>query len=122
MQEVKDIGIIFAMKGTTLQYKTVKAGESRVVFYYKIPNDYVGFIYELANSWYPDTHLGWEIDHQPIETLEREIAPLDKPKIIDPPLVVEEEIKFTAYNDDYRDHRFGVFCDGILHLRRSLYG
>jgi hypothetical protein len=36
--------------------------------------------------------------------------------------VVEDEIKFTAYNQDNKDWWFGVFCDGTLHLRRDLIG
>lgn len=122
MQKVDTTGLIFSMKGSPFQGKLIEAGESGVVFYYKIPDDYVGFIYELANSRHPRTYLGWEIDHYPIEALEREIAPLDRPKQIYPPIVVENEIKFTAYNEDTQDLWFGVFCDGILHLRRDLIG
>lgn len=118
--KLKNTGLIFAIKGSPFQSKLVKAGESGVVFYYKIPNDYVGFLYELANTREPNTWLGFEIDHHPIETLQREIAPLDRPKQIYPPIVVEDEIKFTAYNEDDKDWWFGVFCDGILHLRRDL--
>ncbi|GAJ11498.1 unnamed protein product, partial [marine sediment metagenome] len=42
MQKVDTTGLIFSMKGSSFQGKLVKAGESGVVFYYKIPNDYVG--------------------------------------------------------------------------------
>jgi len=118
--KVDTTGLIFSMKGSPFQGKLIKAGESGVVFYYKIPNDYVGFLMELANSWHLNTYLGFEIDYQPIEALEREIAPLDRPKQLYPPIVVENEIKFTAYNQDTKNWWFGVFCDGILHLRRDL--
>ena len=58
MQKVDSTGLIFSMKGSPFQSKLVKAGESGVVFYYKIPNDYVGFLMEISNSWYPNTWLG----------------------------------------------------------------
>lgn len=106
--------IPFSVHGSPYQYRKVEAGKSAVVYEYKLPSDYVGFIYDLALNRYAKTYLGWEIDNSMVEQIERPIGEFKKPKIFDPPYFVEKQIKFTAYNNDSKARVFEVLCDGIL--------
>lgn len=108
------MSIPFSVYGSPYQYKKVEAGQSAVVYEYKLPSDYVGFIYDLALSWYPKTYLGWEIDNEMIEQIERKIGEFKRPRLFDPPYFVENLIKFTAYNNGTEAHQFEILCDGIL--------
>lgn len=106
--------IPFSVHGSPYQYKKVEAGKSAVVYQYDLPSGYVGFMYDLALTRFPNTYLGWEIDNDMVEQLERNIGEFKKPKLFDPPYFVEKQIKFTAYNNDTKTHRFEVLCDGLL--------
>lgn len=106
--------IPFSVYGSPYQYKKVEAGKSAVVYQYDLPSGYVGFMYDLALSWYPRTYLGWEIDNEMIEQIERSIGTFERPKLFDPPYFVENQIKFTAYNNRTKAIRFEVLCDGLL--------
>ena len=108
------MSIPFSVYGSPYQYKKVEAGASAVVYLYNVPSDWVGFLYDLALSWYPKTYLGWEIDNEMIEQIERKFGEFKRPKLFDPPYFVEDQIKFTAYNNGLSTHKFWVLCDGIL--------
>lgn len=108
------MSIPFSVHGSPYQYKKVEAGQSGVVYQYDLPSDYVGFLYDLALSWYPLTYLGWEIDSSMVEQIEHKIGEFKRPKLFDPPYFVENQIKFTAYNNDTKTHIFRVLCDGLL--------
>ncbi|MBA7491908.1 hypothetical protein ES702_02456 [subsurface metagenome] len=106
--------IPFSVHGSPYQYKKVEAGKSAVVYKYDLPSVYVGFMYDLALSWYPKTYLGWEIDNHMVEHIEREIGEFKRPKLFDPPYFFEKQIKFTAYNNSKSAQTFRILCDGIL--------
>lgn len=108
------MSIPFSVYGSPYQYKKVEAGKSGVVYEYKLPSDYVGFIYDLALSWYPQTYLGWEIDNEMIEQIERKFGEFKRPRLFNPPYFVENQIKFTAYNNSSSPQTFRVLCDGLL--------
>jgi len=95
----------------THQYKLVKAKSSDIVFEIIIPRDCIGFIEQVANSWYPDTVLHFIVDDE-AEIVKREIAPINSPKHYDPPIVVKNFIRWVAYNNSEEDHVFEVVCDG----------
>ena len=109
--------IPFSAFGSPYQYREVEAGKSAVVYLYDVPPDWVGFIYDLALSWYRKTYLGWEIDNEMVETIEHRIGDFRRPKVFNPPYLVENQVKFTAYNNDNEAHIFRVRCDGILRQR-----
>ncbi len=108
------MSIPFSVHGSPYQYRKVETGKSAVVYEYKMPSEYVGFIYDIALSWYPKTYLGWEIDNHMIEQIEHNIGEFKRPKVFDPPYKVENLIKFTAYNNSRSTQTFRVLCDGIL--------
>lgn len=98
------------------QYKLVKAGTHDTVYLYRIPLDFTAFIDQVANSWFPNTHIDWFAPTL-VERVERVIGQIDLPKHYDPPLVAQAEIRWVAYNDDSKDHVFQVLCDGTLYQR-----
>ena len=108
------MSIPFSVFYNPYRYKEVEPGKSAVIYQFKLPPEYVGFIYDLWVTWYHNTYLNWEIDNGLVEKIEREIGSLSKPKLFDPPYFVRDLIKFTAYNNDTEDYRFRVLCDGLL--------
>lgn len=107
-------GIPFSVFTTPYQHKTIEAGSSGIVYEFNLPSQYVGFIYDLALSWYRNTYLGWKIDNSMVEQIERQIGEFKRPRLFDPPYFVEKQIKFTAYNNNSKAHIFRVLCDGLL--------
>lgn len=95
----------------THQVKLIKAKSSGIVFEIIMPKSCIGFIEQVANSWYPNTILHFIVDNE-TEVVKREIAPINIPKHYDPPIVVKNFIRWIAYNNSEEDHYFEVLCDG----------
>lgn len=92
----------------------VEPGQSKVVYEFELPSDYVGFIYDLATVRYPNTYIDWEINGEVVERLHRQVGEFERPKVYDPPYFVREKIRFIAYNNDTSAHDFEVLCNGLL--------
>jgi len=107
-------GIPFSVFTTPYQHKTIEAGGSGIVYEFNLPSGYVGFMYDLALSWYPNTYLGWEKDNEMIEQIEHRIGEFKRPKLFDPPYFFEKQMKFTAYNNSKSAQTFRILCDGLL--------
>jgi len=98
--------------GKTHQYAQVNPGEKKKIFEFKIPSGYVGFIYKVAHSWYPDTYLLFRVDGELVEKIEyaREIS---NPIKYDPPIVVKYSIEVWAVNNSSESHYFEFWIDGV---------
>lgn len=98
--------------GTTHQTAEVNAGETKRLFYLKIPSGYVGFIYKIANSWYPNTYLDFIVDGERVErlTMERNIT---NPLEYKPPIVAKHYVEVIVTNNDSDKHYFEFWIDGI---------
>ena len=95
------------------QYKIIEPGKKDIVFEFKIPRDYVAFIEQVANSWFPNTYYIFMVDWEEV-VIEREIAPINLPKVFNPPILAKRIIRWIAYNKDTEPHCFEVLCDGYL--------
>jgi len=98
--------------GTTYQYSEVDSSQKKTIFTFKLPSGYVGFLYKIANSWYPNTYLLLRIDGELFEKIEytREIT---NPLTYDPPIVFKYGIEVTAVNNDSSKHYFEFWIDGV---------
>jgi len=97
------------------QYATVKAGESKTVWFMRNPQPQllVGIITQVANSWYPNTYLEWFIDHYP-KKIEYVIGDVEKPKHFERGIPFHGQVKWVAHNEDTVAHTFEVLCDGFF--------
>lgn len=103
------------------QYKTVAANSSDVVYELYVPrHNMVGVITEVANSWYENTYLEWEIDRLP-KRVEYVIGSVDAPKeFTNKGIPFYERVRWTAYNNDAVEHTFEVLCDGYF-IEKKLF-
>ena len=106
------------------QYMSVPAGESKTVYYFKVPSGKVLFIDRIANNWFTDTKWEFIIDGEMVfSKIEREIAPINQPEKYEPPYLVTGYVKWIMYNNSSSDIIAEVFCDGSLyncHTRKLL--
>jgi hypothetical protein len=102
------------------QFKNVPSGKKDTVFSLNIPQDTVGIITTVANSWFVNTSLEWKVDDRLVEhvAIQRVVAPLSNPLQVRIP--VEDTIEWTAINDSTDDHVFEVVCNGFL-IDEKLY-
>jgi len=98
--------------GTTHQYAEVNAGEKKTIFRFKIPSGYVGFVYKVANSWYPDTKVLFLVDGELVEVILSE-RPITNPLKLEPPIVVKHEVEAIAVNSGKQKHYFEFWIDGV---------
>lgn len=96
------------------QFKAVDAGKSEIVWHLNIPKPYILFINALGNSWYPNTEYTLYIDGEKVEDIEREVAPINNPVRIDPPIVAFYEVKVIGTNNDKERHMLEFLIDGFL--------
>jgi len=90
----------------------VSAGETAELVNVKIPKPYVGFIYKIANSWYPNTFLKFIIDGELVEILKMR-RDITNPLEYEPPIVVKHSIKVIVVNNSSEDHYFEFWVDGV---------
>ena len=103
------------------QFATIPAGSSRRIYYLQNPQPdlLVGIIKQVANTWYPHTHLEWFTDYSP-KRVEYVIGEVEHPKEFEEGIPFRYEVEWIAYNDDITGHTFEVLCDGYF-IARDTY-
>ena len=101
----------FSEFGNISQSKTVQAGETAEIFNLEIPKNYIGFLYYLANDYFP-LKLNIDGEEVPIEEI---IAPINSPKLFDPPFVINKFIKVSAKNETAEPKTISFYADGIAY-------
>lgn len=96
------------------QFKNVPAGQKDTVFSINIPQDEIGIITTVGNSWFVDTSLEWKVDDRLVEhvPIQRKVAPITNPMQVRIP--VEDTIEWIANNTSTNDYVFEVLCNGFL--------
>lgn len=93
----------------------VLPGQEVQLFFFKVPKDYLVFIYKIANTWHPNTALDFKVDWERVELIERENTGLE----YKPPIVARHVIEVTAINKDTAEHVLEFWIDGIaLNLKK----
>lgn len=97
------------------QYTTVANGETKQIYYYKIPEGYVGFIESVGTLWVLNSKLVWLIDNENVETndIERGINTPNIPQKFSPPIVARYSIEFQLINNSGSSMVMEVLCDGM---------
>ena len=103
--------IKFSKFGSILQEETLEVGEEKIVFSLKMPDNYVGFLYYLANNSFP---LELNIDGEKIN-VKGIIAPINSPKYFNPPFVVNKSIEVKAINKDKQGKKISFYADGTAY-------
>lgn len=111
------------------QFGTVPNGQNAVVYRLETPTpETVGIITEVANAWFPNTYLEWEIDRE-VKTVEYVIGEVEQPKEYFKGIPFYERVVWTAFNNDptataeydpAEGHTFWVLCDGYF-MKKSLF-
>ena len=117
------VGIPFSQYFKVHQYATVPANSTARVFYGKLPNSKVGFIYKVGNNYHSESSLRWIIDGADVErNIERQIGSIDSPAQFKMdnggPYLVKDYVEFTATNNDSKDLVFEALVDGLIYERR----
>ena len=104
------------------QFATIPASSSGRIYYLQNPQPdlLVGIIKEVANVWYPHTHLEWFTDYSP-KRIEYVIGNIEHPKEFDEGIPFKYEVEWIAHNDDTAGHVFEVLCDGYF-IDKETYG
>jgi hypothetical protein len=104
--------------------KTIAAGKSAVIWYYAIPKGHVGFLTEVANNWedYANSWAEFTIDSWQYEgrKVDRQIATLTEPHKEDPPIIVNDRIKWLQMNDDSQARVYEVYINGQVYTKSEL--
>ena len=87
-----------------------EAGETAEIFSLEMPKNHIGFLYYMANDYFP---LKLNIDGGEID-INQIIAPIDSPKLFDPPYLVEKFIKVSATNKG-EGRKIKFYADGIAY-------
>lgn len=101
----------FSEFGNILQSKVVQPGETLEIFNLQMPKNYIGFLYYMANDSFP---MKLNIDGEEIDIKEI-IAPIDSPKLYDPPYIVKNSIKVSAKNETQEEKKISFYIDGIAY-------
>ena len=117
------VGIPFSQYFKVHQYATVPANSTARVFYGKLPNSMVGFVYKIGNNYHSGSVLRWMIDGTDVEReIERQIGSVDRPAQYNMenggPYLVKDYIEFTATNNSSEDLVFEVLVDGLIYEAR----
>lgn len=101
----------FSEIGNILQSKVVQPGETLEIFNLQMPKNYVGFLYYIANDYFP---MKLNIDGEEIN-INGIIASIDSPQLYDPPYIVKEFIKVSAKNETAEEKTISFYADGIAY-------
>lgn len=99
--------------------ESVSAGEDKIIWSENMTGGFKGFVNRVSvsrgdnNLGNDNTYVDLIIDGILVERIKREIS-LNHPDKFDPPITVENSIKFIAHNGDATAHQFEVICQGIL--------
>jgi hypothetical protein len=104
-------------KGTANPHQvvTVPAGETKRVFYLKIPEKAVGFLKYVGNTYFLNDYLYWYVDYEPVidPYIERVLGTINSPLPIVPWRQVDSVIEWKAENNDTVEHTYEILCDGV---------
>ena len=98
----------FSKFGKILQEKTLEPEETSEIFRLEIPKNNVGFLYYLANNYFP---LKLNIDGEKMD-IKGIIAPINSPKLFNPPFLVKDFIAVTASNTTEENKKVSFYADG----------
>lgn len=101
----------FSELGNVLQSKTLQPGETAEIFSLEMPKNYIGFLYYLANDYFP---LKLNIDEE-VVNVNIMAASIGSPKLFDPPYVVNKYIKVRAKNETTEAKKISFYADGIAY-------
>lgn len=101
----------FSEIGNILQSKVVQPGETIEIFNLQMPKNYIGFAYYFANDSFP---MKLNIDGEEID-INGIIAPIDSPKLYDPPYIIKNYIKVSAKNETAEVKTISFYADGIAY-------
>lgn len=101
----------FSEFGKILQEKVVEADETAEIFKLEIPKNHIGFLYYLANNYFP---LKLNIDGEKMD-IKGIIAPVNSPKLYDPPFLIKNFIEVTAFNITKENKKIIFYADGIAY-------
>jgi hypothetical protein len=124
-KEMNLVGIPFSQLGSVHQYASISASSTGRVFYLKIPDSCVGFIYKVGTSpFQTDTYLALVIDGMTVEKkIERMNGSIDTPVQFNDenggPYLVKDYVEFTATNNSNNSLTFNVCCDGVCYSQRK---
>jgi hypothetical protein len=90
-----------------------------IIFSLSIPEGTIGFINEVANNWFPNTIIYWYVDGELYKKIDYQMAEINNPKQVNPPILVKSIIEFKAVNNDSSAHAFEVLCDGLIYLDKG---
>ena len=98
------------------QYETVPAGEHVVIYSFNVPPEHVLHIEQVANNWFEDTYIEWEVDRVLMEKIERFLASINSPvDIRHRYIIAKDKVQWTAYNNSTEDIISEVVCDGTIY-------
>jgi hypothetical protein len=98
------------------QFLTVPANSTKTVYYYRLPGNHMGAIQRVGNTHYADTKSRWLVDGKEVyeSPIERELADINSPVEIRPPITVSERIEWIVKNESgENDYVYHVVIDGI---------
>ena len=101
----------FSKFGKILQEKVLEPQETSEIFRLEIPKNNVGFLYYLANNYLP---LNLNIDGEKMD-IKGIIAPINSPKLFNPPFLVKDFIAATASNATQENKKVSFYADGIAY-------
>lgn len=101
----------FSEIGSILQSREVQSGETAEIFSLDMPKNYIGFLYYLANDYFP---LKLNIDGEEID-VKQIISPIDSPKLFNPPFIIKEFIKVSVTNETAESRKISFYADGIAY-------
>ncbi len=101
----------FSEIGNILQSKVVQSGETTEIFNLQMPENYIGFLYYLANDYFP---LKLNIDGEEIN-INGIIAPIDSPQVYNPPYIIKNFIKVSVTNTSEESKTIHFYADGIAY-------
>lgn len=101
----------FSEIGNILQEKTLAPGATTEIFKLEMPENYIGFLYYLANDYFP---MKLNIDGEKMD-INNIIAPINSPKLFDPPFLVKNFIKVSATNTTQESKKISFYADGIAY-------
>jgi len=98
------------------QYLTVPTNSTKRVYFYKLPGDHRGVIQRVGNTFYSETKATWRVDGKEVygQPIEREIANINSPLELRPPIPVTDRIEWIVKNESGEfDREYHVLMDGI---------
>ena len=100
-------------------YVLVESGESKEIFYLPVTAGYVGFIERIACDWFegtdpPDTRSILELVIDGFTRKFEYQIDINKPYVLDPPIVARNYIRWRVTNNDTKSHYFGILTDGYM--------